>query len=314
MLRRLLFALLLILAFAVGVLVPLTPAGAALIAALAPAPPPKPVLTVRGKPPTVSATAAYLLDADTGNVLVNVNGQQKLPMASTTKMMTAYIALQEAKLDTMVTVKQDAVDEVQKNEGSSAQLVAGDQLRLKDLLYALMLPSGDDAAIAIADALSGTPVAFVKKMNDYARRLGLKQTHYLNPDGLTSHDAQGKAQPDHYSSAADLVQLARQALHNSLFAQIVQLQRYVLPANGVHHAYIWENTDDLLSSYAGATGIKTGYTSEAGYCLVFAATNSEHHLIGTILHAVDAEHRVTDAKALLNWGFALPLLPPPPSS
>jgi D-alanyl-D-alanine carboxypeptidase (penicillin-binding protein 5/6) len=258
----------------------------------------------------VSAQAAYLLDADTGHVLVDVQGEHRLPMASTTKIMTALIAIQTADLNQLVSIRQDAFNEVQAHNGSSANLVVGDQIRLKDLLYGLMLPSGDDAAMAIADAVGGTTSKFVQTMNLFARRLHLTQTHYINPDGLTYLTPQGRPDPNQYMTAADLAHLARSAMANPFFAQLVELQHFVLPASAVHHAYTWDSIDTLLSIYPGATGIKTGYTVEAGYCLVFAATNGGHHLLGVLLHEPDANQRFADARALLDWGFALPLVAP----
>jgi serine-type D-Ala-D-Ala carboxypeptidase (penicillin-binding protein 5/6) len=318
MMRRILAIISLLLAMVVligvGGVLAYTPLGTRVISTFGPpTPTPQPILTVRGTPPTVNAKATYLLDADTGHVLIDVQGQLRLPMASTTKIMTALITIETADLNKVVTIKQDASDEVRKNDGSSALLVVGDQIRLKDLLYALLLPSGDDAAISVADAVSGSPANFVQLMNQYAQRLHLKQTHYVNPDGLTYLTPQGKPNPNHYSSAADLVQLTRIALNNPLFAQIVELQSYVLPATAQHHAYTWVTTDNLLSEYAGAIGVKTGFTVEAGYCLVFAATSAGHHLIGTVMNdsATDPNQRFVDAAKLLNWGFALPLLPPP---
>ncbi len=116
-------------------------------------------------------------------------------------------------------------------------------------------------------------------------------------------------------SAADLAHLTRSAMSNPLFAQIVELQHYVLGATTVHHTYIWDSIDTLLSIYPGATGVKTGHTEEAGYCLVFSATNAGHHLIGVVLNENSDNQRFVDAKTLLDWGFNLPLLPPPtPSS
>jgi D-alanyl-D-alanine carboxypeptidase (penicillin-binding protein 5/6) len=282
-----------------------------------PTPSPTPILTVRGTPPPVSAEAAYLLDADTGHTLVNINGQMRLPMASTTKIMTAIIAIETANLNQVVTIKQDAINEVKNNFGSSAQLVVGDKIPLKYLLYGLLLPSGDDAAIAIADALGGTSANFVHTMNLYAQRLHLTQTHFINPDGLTYYKTQPGQKTQqasfNYTTAFDLVRLARYALNNQMFAQIVRLQQFILPATPEHHAYDWLTTNDLLATYIGATGIKTGYTVEAGYVLVFAAVNGNHHLIGVVMHEKDDHRRVADATALLNWGFALPLLPPPPT-
>ncbi|HLG75626.1 MAG TPA: serine hydrolase [Ktedonobacteraceae bacterium] len=299
----------------------LTPTGSRVLSAFSPTPTPTPapVLTAEGTPPAVKATAMALLDAETGRLLASTNAQKRLPMASTTKIMTAVVTLETANLDQMVTIHQDALDEVTKNQGSSAHLVLGDQIRLRDLLYALLLPSGDDAAIAIADAVSGSSAGFVQTMNKYAGRLHLKNTHYINPDGLTYYvgadgkpDPNGKPQPGHYTTAADLAQLTRYALQNPLFAQIVQLQTYDLPVSPTHHRYTWTTTDDLLTKYPGAIGVKTGFTVEAGYCLVFAGTTSTHRLIGVLLgDGTDTNQRFVDATALLNWGFALPLKPPP---
>lgn len=317
--RAILATVVLVLCIEALILTPLllfTPTGTKILTDLHPAPTltPDPILTVHGTPPPTKSSAAYLLDADTNHVLANINGQKRLPMASTTKIMTALLAIQKGKLDQIVTVQQDAVDEVKKNDGSSAQLVAGDHIRLGDLLYGLMLPSGDDAAIAIADAISGSPAGFVKLMNSYAHQLRLTHTHYGNPDGLTYKLPNGQidANANNYTTAADLAQLTRIALQNPLFDQIVELQRYVLPATLSHHAYTWETTDNLLSNYAGVTGVKTGYTVEAGYCLVFSATNTSHHLIGVLLHDSDDDtnQRFADAQTLLDWGFDLPLRPP----
>src|SRR5438876_4567385 len=303
--RRILALILMVLAVELALAVPVlafTPFGKRLLQDLAPSPSPSPtpILTVRGTPPSVSAQAAYLLDADTGHVLDDVRGEQRLPMASTTKVMTALITIQTADLNQIVTIRQDAITQVQQYNGSSANLVVGDQIRLQDLLYGLMLPSGDDAAIAIADAVGGTTSNFVRTMNLFAKRLHLTQTHYINHDGLTYLTPQGRPDPNQYSSAADLAHLTRFAMANPFFAQLVELQHYVLPASAVHHAYTWDSINTLLSTYPGATGVKTGYTVEAGYCLVFAATNGKHHLIGVLLHEPSTAQRFADARELLN--------------
>lgn len=270
----------------------------------APTPVPRPILTVQGSPPLVNATASYLVDMDTGHVLEDVHGEQILPMASTTKIMTAVIAIQTGNLDQPVTIHQDAFDHVHQDGGSSAQLVIGDTLPLRELLYGLMLPSGDDAAIAIADALAGSTDNFVQRMNLFAFRLHLFQTHYINPDGLTLDDNFNNLQ--HYTTAADLVRLARYAMSLPLFAQIVQTKTHILPANGQHHKYSWTNTNTMLASYTGMMGIKTGFTFAAGYCLVFAAARDGYHIIGAVLHSSSEAQRVKDVATLLDWGFALP--------
>lgn len=276
-----------------------------------PTPSPTPILTVQGPSPQTSAVTAYLLDTDTGHVLDDSNGERPLPMASTTKIMTALIAIQTGDLNQLVTIQQDAYNEVHLYNGSSADLIVGDQIPLRDLIYALMLPSGDDAAIAIADALAQTPANFVQRMNLFAYHLRLFQTHYTNSDGLTPD---GQTNPDHYTTAADLARLTRYAMTLPFFSQVVQTEHYTIPATVDHRAYVWDNTNKLLQMYSGTTGTKTGYTEEAGYCLVFSATRDKHHLVGILLGDIDSDHRFHDAMTLLTWGFGLPLLPPTISS
>ncbi|HEY5006235.1 MAG TPA: D-alanyl-D-alanine carboxypeptidase family protein [Ktedonobacteraceae bacterium] len=321
--RRSFIIILLALALLLILLIPVmvfTPAGAHVIATLSPPtatpsptpipptptplPTPIPVLTVRGTPPALNATASYLIDLDTGNILENVNGYKPLPMASTTKIMTALIAIESGKLDQAVTVTQAELDQVPA-DASSADLVAGETLTLRQLLYGLMLPSGDDAALVIANAQGGSTDHFVTLMNLFSERLHLFQTHYDNPHGLNLSDDQ-----EHYTSASDLARLAEYAMHIPLFAQIVQTRTYNLPATTGHQAHKWINTDTLLGTYSGAIGIKTGHTDAAGWCLVFAATRDGHHLVGVVLNDPTEAQRDKDATALLNWGFALPMLPP----
>jgi D-alanyl-D-alanine carboxypeptidase (penicillin-binding protein 5/6) len=318
--RRFFAALFIVISLELLIAVPLllfTPGGKNLVAIIVPSPTPTPapILTPDGSQPEMKAEAAYLLDADTGRTLLSVQGDQQLPMASTTKIMTAILAIEKGDLEKVITIKQNAIDEAKKNNGSTAQLVAGDQIRLRDLLYGLMLPSGDDAAISIAEAVGGSSENFVKMMNDYATNdLKLKHTHFINPHGLTLYDAQGKADPNHYSSAADLATITKHALSNGFFAQIVQLQEYRLGATGARHAYVWKTTNTLLGGYAGLTGVKTGFTEEAGYCLIFSATRNGHHLIGVVMKEKDENQRFVDARAMLDWGFSLPLRPPPPAT
>ncbi len=257
----------------------------------------QPILTVQGSVPTIAASAMYLLDANTGHTLSDINGEKPLSMASTTKMMTALIAIQTANLDQLVPVTQDAYNRANNNGGSSANLVVGDQIAIKDLLYGLLLPSGDDAAVAIADALGGTQ-AFVERMNLFAYRLHLFQTHYTTVDGLTDS-------ANHYSTAYDLVQLAQYAMRIPFFAQIVQTPQYTLAATAHHHAYNWVTTNTLLTTYPGMLGIKTGYTFKSGWCLVFAAKRAGYELIGAILDSSSESQRVQDATMLLNWGFSV---------
>ncbi|MEO7021993.1 MAG: D-alanyl-D-alanine carboxypeptidase family protein [Ktedonobacteraceae bacterium] len=284
---------------------------------------PQAVLTPLGEPSQFSASEALLMDADTGNILYEKNGEVPVPMASTTKIMTALIAIQSGKLDQIITVGQDAYDEVHNNGGSGAQLVVGNKIKLQDLLYGLMLPSGDDAAVVIADGVAGSTQNFVSIMNVEAQKLHLYSTHFANVDGLQPFDSQGNPIfGQHYTTPYDLARLAHYAMNIPLFAQIVQTKEHDLPASGTHNSYPWTNINTLLFTYNGMLGIKTGWTPQAGGCLVFAAKRNGHTLIGVVLHSTkpastsdqqqiqDEQLRMTDARTLLDWGFALPMQVP----
>jgi D-alanyl-D-alanine carboxypeptidase (penicillin-binding protein 5/6) len=266
----------------------------------------KPVLTVRDQLPQIAAKSAYMIDMDTGKALVDIHGEQTMPMASTTKIMTALIAIQTANPHQMITVSQDAYDRVHKEDGSSAGLEVGEKVSLQDLLYGMMLPSGNDAAISIAETLGGSREQFVARMNLFARRLGLFQTHFTNPDGLS----QPEEDPHHYSSARDIVQLTRYALGIPMFARIVQTKEYHLEATETHESHDWVNTNPLLGFLSGIIGVKTGHTWASGWCLVFAVKINGHYLIGAILDSPTEDQRKLDALILLKWGLSLPMLPP----
>ncbi len=270
-----------------------------------------PILTVNGPAPTLSARASYLIDMNSGDVLENVNGETPMPMASATKIMTALIAIQTGNPNQLITVQQDAINRIgyssDGNVGSSAYLEVGEQLTLKDLLYALLLPSGDDAAMAIADGLAGSSRAFVQRMNLFAYRLNLFQTHYINPDGLSITDQENA---EHYTTAANLTTLTIYAMKIPLFRQIVDTATYSVPATAQNVAHTWTNTDTLLGVYAGILGIKTGHTVAAGWCLVFAARRNGQYLLGVVLDTPSEAARNQAATTLLNWGFALPLRVP----
>lgn len=253
----------------------------------------------------LQSRAAYLIDAKHDQLLLDIQGKQRLPIASITKIMTALVALDQANLHHPVHIKKETLDLVNAYHGHSLHLKAGDTIALRDILYAMMLPSGSDAAFVIAESIAGTVKEFVKLMNEYARRFHLKDTFYVNPGGVSYLNTIEDVSANNYSTAADLVRLTQYALSNPLFAQIVQLQRYELAASPMHHAYTWESNNHLLYSYAGATGVKTGFANEAGACLVFSALNGEQQLLGAVLQAKKLQQRFTDAKSLLDRGFAL---------
>jgi D-alanyl-D-alanine carboxypeptidase (penicillin-binding protein 5/6) len=250
--------------------------------------------------PKIYASAAYLMDPTTGEVFYSKNAADEVPMASTTKIMTAIVAITFGKPSQKITVGQDAIKE-QNGVNSVAGLQAGDVLTLKDLLYALLLPSGDDAAVAIADGVAGSQASFVRMMNFEAALLGLDHTHYVNVHGLD--------EPGHFTTVGDLARIGSIAIRNfPLFAQIVKTPTYAV-STPLHGQYTWQTTNELLTplhDYQGTLGIKTGHTLNAGYCLVFAATRNGATLIGVLLGEQDqsGEQRFYDATALLNWGFA----------
>ncbi|MGH2482264.1 MAG: D-alanyl-D-alanine carboxypeptidase family protein, partial [Ktedonobacteraceae bacterium] len=205
-------------------------------------------------PPLVNGSSAYLIDATTGRVLLDVHSHQRVAMWSTTKIMTALLAIERLPPDQIVTVQPEELNEVPDGM-SVAQLLANDQLSVLHLLYGLLLPSGSDAAVVLAHAVSGNTASFVALMNARAAQLGLSDTHYTNPYGADD--------PNHYSSAADLVKLARVAMRYSLFAHIVATKTFHLDANLSHTRYDWQNIlNSFLQSYTGANGIKTGSNAE----------------------------------------------------
>jgi D-alanyl-D-alanine carboxypeptidase (penicillin-binding protein 5/6) len=249
-------------------------------------------------PPSVSATAYLVMNPQTGTVYLAHNAKAELPMASTTKIMTALVALTFGKLSQRITVGADATA-LEGTDASVAHMRLGDTLTLHELLYALLLPSGDDAAVVIADGVAGSQARFVGLMNLEAALLGLTHTHYANVHGLDA--------PGHYSTAADLATLARTAMRYPAFAQVVATAKYALSETADHGDYTWTTTNELLSArpYPGATGVKTGFTGNAGECLVFSASRPSGDILGVELGEPNDDARFTDATALLNWGFAV---------
>jgi D-alanyl-D-alanine carboxypeptidase (penicillin-binding protein 5/6) len=302
--QRLLILLAVLALLAVGLLARglllLLPSGAATQAAPTPFPTFAPSPTPRSTPPApaIQAAAGMLVNMDTGAVLFSQNADDERAMASTTKLMTILLALQYGRLDQPVRIGADAVAEG-AGDNSRMGLSVGEVLPLRDLLYGMMLPSGDDAAVAVADAIGGNQAHFVAMMNAKARFLGLTHTHYENPDGL---DASG-----HYSSARDLVKLAEYDLSFKEFVAIVATTEYKIPLTSQHKSYDLHNTNLLLGAngYPGADGVKTGTTGDAGDCLVFSATRSDAHLLGVVLGDPTDAARFQDARALLDWGFAV---------
>ena len=253
-------------------------------------------------PTGVRALGAELAVAGTGHKLWGRDAGTKRPMGSITKVMTALVVIKAGNLGRRIRVPASAVSYVVRHGASSAGLRAGDVLTARQLLNAMMLPSGCDAAFVLATAYGPGRAAFVAKMNAQARRLGLTKTHFSNFDGLPYPTPQAT-----HSTPANLITLGRAAMARVLFRAIVDRQAYHLANRNGHHAYTWRNTNLLLSSYTGADGIKTGFTMAAGYCLLFEAHRGTSVLIGVVLHSTATRPGVkfTAATRMLNWGFGV---------
>jgi D-alanyl-D-alanine carboxypeptidase (penicillin-binding protein 5/6) len=251
-------------------------------------------------PAGVAAQGAALEDAATGTLLWSRDLNTKRPIASIAKVMTALVVLRTGRLSQALTVPAAAVAYAARYGASRAGLHAGDRLTVRQLLEAMLLPSGGDAAYVLADAFGPGLTGFVVKMNAAAARLGLGRTHFANFDGLPL-----PTEYSTYSTPADVLVIGRAAMAYPVFRAIVSQRSYHLAAGPGHHAYAWPNTDLLLSEYPGTIGIKTGWTAAAGYCLLFEGRRGSGILIGVVLDSSTTlrTDSFSDAERLLNWGF-----------
>ena len=252
-------------------------------------------------PSGVAAWSAAVENAATGKLLWSRGLNTERPMASITKVMTAYLVIKAGHLDRKITIPAAVTGYVRAHNASSAGLRPGDRLTARQLLYALLLPSGADAAYTLAKAYGPGLSRFVTRMNATARLLGMRRTHFSNFDGLpypTSYS--------NYSTAANLLVLGRAAMRLPVFRSMVAKRSYRLAAGSGHHAYRWKNLNPLLGRYPGAIGIKPGYTGAAGQCLLFEATRHGHTVIGVTLHSPGSISSVNpaDATRMLNWAFS----------
>ena len=245
-------------------------------------------------PPPVYAAAAYLLDADTGATLYAYHPFLHLPMMSTTKLMTAVLAVEQGKPDQKITITSAIDHDIgQLSAGSTVfGLKKGETYTLKEMLYGLLLLSGNDAAIAIADTLGGNLPHFVDEMNARAHQLGLYDTHYMNPHGLPA--------TNHYSSAHDLTVLGRYSLSIPLIHQISGTETYIIPHTKDHPEHVLLNGNQFLWWYPGVDGGKPGYDGASNFVQVISCIRNHHHLIGVTIHT---NNWWTDMRDLMNWGF-----------
>ena len=251
-------------------------------------------------PRGVQAVGGALVRAATGAVMWSRGMNTERPMGSITKVMTAIVVLQAGDLHRRIEVPKGVIPYDRKYDASNAGLRPGDYLTARELLEAMLLPSGCDAAYALAKSYGPGWTAFIAKMNATAQRMGLARTHFSNFDGLP-----WPTETSTYSTPRDLIALGRAAMRYPVLRSIVDQRSYRLAASPRHHAYVWRTTNMLLRDYPAAIGIKTGLTAAAGYCLLFEARENGHTLLGVVLHSSRRNDMAafSDATKILDWGF-----------
>ena len=236
--------------------------------------------------PDVSAQSAILIEKNSGRILYSKSADLRLPIASTTKIMTALCALEYCDINMTVTIS----DTASGVEGSSMYLETGEKMTIKELLYGLMLSSGNDAAVAISEA---TECDFIQLMNETADKIGAKNTHFTNPNGLPDDE--------HYSTCSDMARITAYAMQNPDFCEIVCTKSYRIEGEGKAYPRVLVNHNKLLNAYDGCIGVKTGFTKAAGRCLVSAAERDGMTLICVTLNAPNDWN---DHKSMFDYGFS----------
>lgn len=235
---------------------------------------------------SINARSACVIDFETGTILYEKSAYKKRPMASTTKVMTAILAIESIPLDANVKISGKAAN----MGGSVMGIKEGSTVSMKDLLYGLLLCSGNDAAVAIAEHISGSTEAFAELMNQKANEIGAYETSFSNPHGLDAEN--------HYTTAYDLAKITRYALHLTTFNQIISTREYV------YQGRTFRNTNEMLGAYDGADGVKTGFTGLAGRCLVTSATRNGIRLISVVLFCDTKNLRTLSSKTILDYTFS----------
>lgn len=251
-----------------------------------------PVAAGEGGEPEITAQAAIIVEASTGRVVWEKNADTKTYPASMTKMMTGILALEQMNLRSDIVMSREAA----YTESSPLGVLPGERIRTDELLNGMLLESDNGAAVALGEAMAGSVTAFAGVMNGKAAELGMADTHFVNPNGLTA--------AGHYSTARDMAKLARYAMQNDQFREIVRQEqrtiRWESPKNKYFQAH---NTNKLLGKYEGLTGIKTGWTQAAGGCLAVGAKRNGVELIVVLMKADTPDDRFKDAEKLLDYGF-----------
>lgn len=241
--------------------------------------------------PIITATAAYFVELNSGKVLYAKNSSRRLPVASLTKIMTAIVTLENKKLADVITISEHA----SKMEPDHMQLIAGERLSVNELLDGVFLVSANDAAEALAETTFNSREKFIQQMNEKARQLAMYDTVFINPTGLEEDDGQ------QYSTAYDIALMSRYAIKNfPTLLNISSSPSIFLPKTDTHQDYDLNSGINLLTTYPGVMGFKTGYTPEAGLTLVTYAKRGGYEVVGVLLNS---ESRRDDAKVLLDYSF-----------
>ncbi|MCX6735293.1 MAG: D-alanyl-D-alanine carboxypeptidase [Candidatus Peregrinibacteria bacterium] len=273
--------------------IPGAPNGSATLAAATlsddPASASKPIKDALHISPIIGARGSIAQDINSGEVLFEKNPDERLKIASITKLMTLLIVLDENKLDDVVTVSRTAAG----TPGSTMFLAAGEQITEENLIYGALINSANDAAVALAEHNAGSSAAFVVKMNNKAKELGLTNTHFSNPVGLDDSD--------NYSSSRDIANLGKYLYHNPHIKKIAKIKNMDVRSVSGNYTHKLESTNKLLDSYLKINGLKTGTTDDAGRCLIAIAENKDGHEIVTVV--LNSTDRFGESKILIDWVF-----------
>ena len=249
----------------------------------------KQVINQTTSEPQLNCRIAVAYDRKSGNVIWGKDENKKTAMASTTKIMTCLLVIENYNLNETITISSKAAG----IGGSRLGLKTNDKITMKDLLYGLMLKSGNDAAVAIAETVGGSVEGFAELMNNKAHELGLENTHFVTPHGLDN--------PEHYTTAYELAKLADYALKNEIFAKIVNTKNYTVTINGYPKTI--SNTNELLGYLDGVNGVKTGFTNNAGRCLVTSVNRNGFEIITVVLQADTKKYRTSDSIKLIEYVY-----------
>jgi D-alanyl-D-alanine carboxypeptidase (penicillin-binding protein 5/6) len=242
--------------------------------------------------PNITAPSAILVEVESGKILWEKNAHQRRANASTTKIATALLTLNRLPLTKVLKASKKST----LAGGSEIYLTPGETMTVENLLYALLLPSANDSAAVLAEAVSGSQKKFADEMNQLASQLGALNTHFANPHGLD--------QPNHYTSAYDLTLITREALKNSTFRKIVTTKERVIKRPSNNYPKTFRNHNKLLFKYSNIKGVKTGYTSKAGHCLVALADGGNIEVLAVVLGASTSEDCYADSMRLVNYGLS----------